>query len=65
MIGKTHSDRITHERRRKIRKKIETYAKAKKKGSAKIRSKIETLRREIKANIRKQHDLYVSTWLVM
>ena len=29
-------------------------------GSAKIRSKFETLRREIKADIRKQHDLYVN-----
>ena len=35
-------------------------AKAKKTGSAKIRSKFETLRREIKADIRKQHDLYVN-----
>ena len=30
------------------------------KGRAKIRSKFETLRREIKADIRKQHDLYVN-----
>ena len=29
-------------------------------GSAKIRAKFETLRREIKADIRKQHDLYVN-----
>ena len=29
-------------------------------GSAKIRSKFENLRREIKADIRKQHDLYVN-----
>ena len=36
-----------------------THAKAKKSGSAKIRAKFETLRREIKADIRKQHDLYV------
>ena len=28
--------------------------------NAKIRSKFETLRREIKADIRKQHDLYVN-----
>ena len=48
---------ITPEIRRKIRKKNETHAKAKKTGSAKIRSKFETLRREIKADIRKQHDL--------
>ena len=51
---------ITPEIRRKIRKKNETHAKAKRTGSAKTRSKFETLRREIKANIRKQHDLYVN-----
>ena len=50
---------ITPEIRRKIRKKNETHAKAKRTGSVKIGSKFETLRREIKANIRKQHDLYV------
>ena len=50
---------ITPEIRRKIRKKNETHAKTKRTGSAKIRSKFETLRREIKADIRKQHDLYV------
>ena len=38
---------ITPEIRRKIGKRNETHAKAKKTGSAKIRSKIETLRREI------------------
>ena len=37
-----------------------TRTKAKKAGSAKIRFKFETLRREIKADIRKQHDLYVN-----
>ena len=37
-----------------------THAKAKKTGSAKIRYKFETLWKEIKANIRKQHDLYVN-----
>ena len=52
---------ITPEIRRKVRKKNETHAKAKKTGSAKIKSKFETLRREIKADIRrKQHDLYVN-----
>ena len=51
---------ITPEIRRKIRKKNETHAKAKRTGSAKMRSKFETLRREIKADIRKQHDLYVN-----
>ena len=34
--------------------------KRKKSGSAKIRAKFETLRREIKADIRKQHDFYVN-----
>ena len=45
--------------RGKIRRKNATHAKAKKSGSAKIRAKFETLRREIKADIRKQNDLYV------
>ena len=34
--------------------------KKKKTGSSKLRSKIETLRREIKADVRKQHNLYVN-----
>ena len=51
---------ITPEIRRKIRRKNKTHAKAKKTGSSKLRSKFETLRREIKADIRKQHDLYVN-----
>ena len=51
---------ITPEIRRKICKKNEPHAKAKNTGNAKIRSKFETLRREIKADIRKQHDLYVN-----
>ena len=51
---------ITHEIRRKIRRKNKTHAKAKKTGSSKLRSKFETLRREIKADVRKQHDLYVN-----
>ena len=50
----------TPEIRRKICKRNETHAKAKRTGSAKIRFKFETLRREIKADIRKQHDLYVN-----
>ena len=50
---------ITPEIRRKIRRKNATHAKAKKTGGAKFRTKIETLRREIKADIRKQHELYV------
>ena len=44
-------------RRKNLRK---NHAKAKKSGSEKIRAKFETLRREIKADIRKQHDLYVN-----
>ena len=32
----------------------------KKTGSSKLRSKFETLRRQIKADVRKQHDLYVN-----
>ena len=51
---------ITPEIRRKIRRKNVTHAKAKLIGSAKNRSKFENLRKEIKADIRKQHDLYVN-----
>ena len=47
---------ITPEIGRKIRRKNKTHAKAKKTGSSKLRSKFETLRREIKADVRKQHD---------
>ena len=49
---------ITSEIRRKIRRGNKTHAKAKKTGSKKLRSKFETLRREIKDDVRKQHDLY-------
>ena len=53
--------RLTPEIRRKICRKNATHAKAKKTGSAKSRTKFETLRREIKADIRKQHhELYVN-----
>ena len=52
---------ITPEISRKIRRKNKTHAKAKKTGSSKLRSKFETLRREIKADVRKQHDLYVNS----
>ena len=51
---------ITSEIRRKIRRRNKTHAKAKKTGSSKLRSKFETLRREIKAEVRKQHDSYVN-----
>ena len=51
---------ITPEIRRKIHRRNKTHAKTKKTGSSKLRSKFETLRREIKANVRKEHDLYVN-----
>ena len=51
---------ITPEIRRKVRRKNKTHAKAKGTGSSKLRSKFETLRREIKADVRKQHDSYVN-----
>ena len=43
---------ITPEIRRKIRRRNKTHAKAKKIGSSKLRSKFETLRREIKADVK-------------
>ena len=49
---------IIPEIRRKIRRR--THAKAKKTGSSKFKSKFETLSREIKADVRKQYDLYVN-----
>ena len=51
---------ITSEIRRKIRRRNKTHPKAKKTGSKKLRSKFETLRREIKDDVRKQHNLYVN-----
>ena len=51
---------ITPEIRRKIRRRNKTHAKAKKTGSSKLSSKFEPLRREIKADVKKQHDLYVN-----
>ena len=51
---------ITFEIRRKIRRRNKTHAKAKKTGSSKLRSKFETVKREIIAEVRKQHDLYVN-----
>ena len=36
------------------------HAKAKKAGSSKLQSKLESIRREIKSDVRKQHDLYVN-----
>ena len=51
---------ITSEIRRKICRRNKTHAKTKKMGSQKLRSKFETLRREIKDDVRKQHNLYVN-----
>ena len=51
---------ITSEIGRKIHRRNKTQAKAKKTGSKKLRSKFETLSREIKDDVRKQHDLYVN-----
>ena len=47
---------ITSEIRKKIHRRNKTHAKAKKMGSKKLRSKFETSRREIKNDVRKQHD---------
>ena len=46
--------------RSKIRKRNATHTKVKKSDSAKLRSNFESLRRGIKADIKKQHDLYVN-----
>ena len=46
--------------KRLVVQNLDLNAKAKKTGSAKFRSKYESLRREIKADIRKQHDLYMN-----
>ena len=51
---------ITTEIRRKIRRRNRTHAKAKTTGSSKLRAKFESLRRKIKADVKKQHDLYVT-----
>ena len=51
---------ITPEIRRKIRRRNKTYAKAKKTGSSRLRSNFETFRRGIKADVKKQQDLYVN-----
>ena len=51
---------ITLEIRRKVRRRNKIHAKAKKTGSSKLWSKFETLWREIKADVKKQHDLYVN-----
>ena len=51
---------LTPEIRRKIRRKNATHAKAKKTGSAKLKTKFESLRSEFKADIRKQHEFYVN-----
>ena len=51
---------IIPEIRRKTRRRNRTHAKAKKTGSSKLRAKFESLRKEIKADVKKQHDLYVN-----
>ena len=51
---------ITSEIGGNIRKRNKTHAKAKKTGSSKLRSKFQELRQQIKADIKKQHDLYVN-----
>ena len=51
---------ITPEIRRKIRRRNRTHANAKKTGSSKVRANFESSRREIKADIKKQHDSYVN-----
>ena len=56
---------ISLEIRTKIRRRNKTHAKAKKTGSKKLRSKFETLRRQIKDDVRKQHDLYVQSFCVI
>ena len=56
---------ITPEIRRKIHRKNNTHAKAKKTGSSNLISKFETLRSEIKADVQKQHDLYVNNLVML
>ena len=51
---------ITPEIRRQIRRRNKIHAKAKKTGSGKLQTKFDSLRWEIKADIKKQHDLYVN-----
>ena len=51
---------ITSKIRRKIRRRNKIHAKAKKTGSKKLRSKLETLRREMKDYVKKQRYLYVN-----
>ena len=50
---------------RMIRRRNKTHAKAKKTSSSKLRSKFETLRWEIKADVKKQHDLYVNNLVTL
>ena len=51
---------ITSEIRRNIQKRNKIHAKAKKTDSSKLRFKFQELRQQIKADIKKQHDLYVN-----
>ena len=52
---------ITPEIREKIRRKNRKHAKAKKTGSSKRRAIYESLRREIKADVKKLHNLYIKS----
>ena len=56
---------ITYEIRRKIRRRNETHERQKRQAVANLDKKFETLRREIKAEVRKQHDLYVNNLVGM
>ena len=51
---------ITPEIRRKNRRRNKKNAKANKTGNGKLRTKFESLRKGIKTDIKKQHDLYVN-----
>ena len=52
---------IGSEIRRKICRRNKIHAKTKMTDSGKLRTKFESLKREIKADVKKQHDLYVNT----
>ena len=51
---------IISEIRRKIHRKNKTHAKSKMTDRSKLRSKFESMKREINAGVRKQHDLFVN-----
>ena len=43
-----------------IRKRNKTHEKAKKSGNSRLKTRFQELRKEIKTEIKKQHDLYVN-----